>query len=69
MPALGERSITIMYLPVTELPDETLSVPFGVKAGYYIHSDENGAIGYRIFVGEQTTLVPKENVHKIITVL
>lgn len=62
-----KKSIVVHFLPALGLePDkhETMG-----KAGYHIHSDENGAIGYRIYTDTTTILYPFRNVLKIVTSL
>lgn len=69
MDTLKERSITVFYLPKTEIPLEKYVVNAGDKAGYFVHSDEHGVIGYRFFINEKTVVIPKEVVWKIEVVL
>lgn len=58
------KSITVFYLPATGLQPEKFETTG--KAGYYIHSDDNGTpIGYRIYTDTITQLIPRENVHRI----
>lgn len=62
------KKIVVYYVPsVGQEPDvyETTG-----RAGYHIHSDENGAvIGYRIYADELTVLIPAANVKKIEAIL
>jgi len=69
MDNLKERSITVFYLPSLGVTDEKHEVKAGDKAGYFIHSDDNGVIGYRFFINEKTVIVPKEVVLKIEVIL
>jgi hypothetical protein len=65
-----ERSITVFYLPLLGAKDEKHEVKPGDKAGYFIHSNEQGQIiGYRFFINEKTVIVPKEVVLKIEVIL
>ena len=64
-----QRSITVFYLPKLEAKDEKYDVQPGDKAGYFIHSDENGVIGYRFFINEKTVIVPKEVVLRMEVIL
>jgi hypothetical protein len=63
------KSITVYYLPELKLEPEKYETTG--KAGYAIHKEKNeiGIIGYRLFCGSRTVLIPKENIHKIETEL
>jgi len=58
-----EKTIEVFYIPALNLPNDVLRS--NERVGYYIHSDENGIIGYRIFAGSHTKLIPTGNVWKI----
>lgn len=65
-----ERSITVFYLPSLGVANEKYELKSGDKAGYFVHSNENGnIIGYRFFINEKTVIVPKEVVLKIEAIL
>jgi len=61
------KRIVVHFLPSIGLEPEVYETPG--KAGYHIHSDENGPIGYRVYTDSQTVLFPAKNVLKIVTAL
>lgn len=61
------KTLIIHYVPALGLPPETLESVPGGRAGYHIHSDENGnPAGYRLYVDRTTILVPLCQVQKIV---
>lgn len=72
MDNLKERSITVFYRPEKGAETgevEKVTLKPGDKAGYFIHSDENGILGYRYFINEKTVLIPQIIVKKIEVIL
>jgi len=58
-----EKKIEIFYMPHMNVENDVLQSTG--RVGYYIHSNEDGVIGYRLFMDSLTTLVPTGNVWKI----
>lgn len=60
-----KKRITVFYLP--QVGAENAVYETTGKAGYRVHSDDNGALGYLLYVDNQTILVPSEHVLRIET--
>ena len=58
------KRIVVYYLPSLHIPPDTFET--AGRAGYHIHADEQGVIGYRIWFDQTTVLIPRDHVQKIV---